>query len=66
MRDQCTIAAFDGCQCEEGQCKSKAIPLGRFEKRIPMPYPKTHYLSGAVALLAVWTGVYASLSGVFQ
>lgn len=58
------IAHQYGCSCEEGQCKSKAVPLGRFQKPIPMPYPKTHYLSGAVVCVAVW-GLFVAMNGGF-
>lgn len=37
MRD-CTIHAFNGCDCAPGQCKSATIPLGRFTKaNVPEP-----------------------------
>jgi hypothetical protein len=60
MRD-CPFHAFQDCDCGD-QCKSKAVSLGRFEKPIPMPYPKTHYLSGAVVCVAVW-GLFVAMNG---
>lgn len=59
MRD-CTIRAFDGCSCQEGECRSKAVQLGRFEKPRPSPYDTTVFQYVIVFLflaISLWAGV---------
>jgi len=57
MRD--CIAHQYGCSCEEGQCKSKAIPLGRFVKPQPTPCNTTNWSYAIIFVfvaLCVWAG----------
>lgn len=60
----CTIRAFDGCSCKEGECHSKAVALGRFTKHRPEPYQRPFYAASAVAFAAVW-GLFIALNGGF-
>lgn len=60
MRD-CAAYQF-GCSCEEGQCKSKAIPLGTVKKandmagvfNVPVAEQLIRIALAGVFLLAVW------------
>ncbi|WJR66993.1 hypothetical protein QTA58_22855 [Neorhizobium sp. CSC1952] len=50
----CTILAFDGCSCTPGECRSRAIDLGRFQKRTEPPFPPCSRIAFAfVAWFAV-------------
>lgn len=54
----CTIRAFDGCSCAPGECQSRAVDLGRFQKRtVPLFTPCSRI---ALAFLA-WFAVSAAI-----
>lgn len=58
MTTPCTIRAFDGCSCAPGECRSRAVDLGRFQKRaIPAFTPCSRI---ALAFLA-WFAVSAAI-----
>lgn len=58
MRDCCPANQFDG-GCEDGVCKSAAVPLGRFTKPQPIPHDTTAFQYGIVftfAAIAILAG----------
>jgi len=60
--DQCTIRAFDGCDCQPGECRSAAVPMQRFTKPRPMPHDTTGWQYAAVfvftALVLFWGATF--------
>ena len=62
----CTIRAFDGCTCKEGECHSKAVQLGRFEKPRPSPHNTTGWQYGIVFIFAALSISYAATIGYEQ
>jgi len=56
MRD-CPAHQF-GCSCAPGECRSRAVDLGRFQKRTEPPFPPCSRI--ALAFVA-WFAVSAAI-----
>lgn len=61
MGERCDFRAERECSCGPNECRVQMV----YVKPRPMPYPKTHYLSGAVVCVAVW-GLFVAMNGGFS